>query len=122
MREITEAALASYIATTSEGSGSLTDSRIALAFTYLTSPFALDLLTEQQVAELNGLHREPPGCLGLASSRSNPEGSLYPTQAYNPVRFANSNRRAGAPGGPGIQARSVLGLVCVLPMLLIVGL
>ena len=52
MREITEAALTSYIATTSEGSGSLTDSRVAFAFTYLTSHFALDLLTEQQVAEL----------------------------------------------------------------------
>jgi hypothetical protein len=52
VREITEAALASYVATASEGSGSLTDSRVAFAFTYLTSHFALDLLTEQQVAEL----------------------------------------------------------------------
>ena len=52
MREITEAALASYVATASEGSGSLTDSRVAFAFTYLASHFALDLLTEQQVAEL----------------------------------------------------------------------
>src|ERR1017187_6581958 len=32
MREITEAALASYVATASEGSGSLTDSRVAFAF------------------------------------------------------------------------------------------
>jgi len=51
-REITEAALASYIATESEGSGSLRDPRVAFAFTYLTSHFALNLLTEQQVAEL----------------------------------------------------------------------
>ena len=52
VREITEATLASYVATASEGSGSLTDPRVAFAFTYLTSHFALNLLTEQQVAEL----------------------------------------------------------------------
>jgi hypothetical protein len=52
LREITEAALASYLATASEGTGSLTDPRVAFAFTYLTSHFALDLLTEEQVAEL----------------------------------------------------------------------
>jgi len=52
VREITEAALASYVATKSEGSGSLADPRVAFAFTYLTSHFALNLLTEQQVAEL----------------------------------------------------------------------
>jgi len=51
-REITEAALASYVATESESSGSLRDPRVAFAFTYLTSHFALNLLTEQQVAEL----------------------------------------------------------------------
>ena len=51
-RQITEAALASYAATESEGSGSLKDPRVAFAFTYLTSHFALNLLTEQQVAEL----------------------------------------------------------------------
>ena len=51
-REITEAALASYVATESEGSGSLRDPRVAFAFTYLTSHFALNLVTEQQVAEL----------------------------------------------------------------------
>ena len=51
-REITEAALASYVATASEGTGSLTDPRVAFAFTYLTSHFALNLLTEQQVAGL----------------------------------------------------------------------
>jgi len=52
VREITEAALASYVAAASEGSGSLTDRRVAFAFTYLTSHFALNLLTELQVAEL----------------------------------------------------------------------
>jgi hypothetical protein len=51
-REITEAALASYVATASEGTGSLTDPRVAFAFTYLASHFALNLITEQQVAEL----------------------------------------------------------------------
>ena len=61
MREITEAALASYIATTSEGSGSLIDSRVA--FTYLTSHFALDLLTEQQVAELMDYIESHPDAL-----------------------------------------------------------
>ena len=52
MRAITEAALASYVATASEGAGSLSDPRVAFAFTYLTSHFALNLLAEQQVAEL----------------------------------------------------------------------
>lgn len=51
-REITKAVLASYVATESEGSGSLKDPRVAFAFTYLTSHFALNLLTEQQVGEL----------------------------------------------------------------------
>jgi hypothetical protein len=52
MRAIKEAALASYVATAREGVGSLTDHRVAFAFTYLTSHFALNLLTERQVAEL----------------------------------------------------------------------
>lgn len=60
-REITEAALASYVATESEGSGSLTDPRVAFAFTYLTSHFALNLLTEQQVAELMDYIESHPG-------------------------------------------------------------
>src|ERR1035441_5724729 len=49
-REITEAALASYVATESEDSGSLRDPRVPFAFTYLTSHFALNLVTEQQGA------------------------------------------------------------------------
>ncbi len=52
LREITEAALASYVATTSDGSGALADPRVAFAFTYLASHFALNLLTEQEVVEL----------------------------------------------------------------------
>jgi hypothetical protein len=52
VRQITEAALASYVATVSEGAGSLTDPRVAFAFTYLASYFALKLVTERQVAEL----------------------------------------------------------------------
>ena len=63
VRKITEAALASYIATASEGSGSLTDSRVAFAFTYLTSHFALDLLNEQQVAELMDFIESHPDAL-----------------------------------------------------------
>ena len=63
VREITEAALASYVATASEGSGSLTDSRVAFAFTYLTSHFALDLLTEPQVVELMDYIESHPDAL-----------------------------------------------------------
>ena len=63
VREITETALASYIATTSEGSDSLTDSRVAFAFTYLTSHFVLDLITEQQVAELMDYIESHPDAL-----------------------------------------------------------
>jgi hypothetical protein len=65
-REITEAALASYVATESEGSGSLADPRVAFAFTYLTSHFALNLLTEQQVAELMDYIESHPEALNLA--------------------------------------------------------
>jgi hypothetical protein len=63
-REITEAALASYVATASEGSGSLRDPRVAFAFTYLTSHFALNLLTEQQVSELMDYIESYPEVLG----------------------------------------------------------
>jgi hypothetical protein len=63
LREIEEAALASYVATASEGSGSLEDSRVAFAFTYLASHFALDLLTEQQVAELMDYIESHPDAL-----------------------------------------------------------
>jgi hypothetical protein len=62
-REITEAALASYVATESEGLGSLRDPRVAFAFTYLTSHFAFNLLTEQQVAELMGYIESHPETL-----------------------------------------------------------
>ena len=62
-RDITEAALASYVATSSEGSGSLTDPRVAFAFTYLTSHFVLNLLTEQQVAELMDFIESHPEAL-----------------------------------------------------------
>jgi hypothetical protein len=60
-KAITEAALASYAATASEGAGSLTDPHVAFAFTYLASHFARNLLTEQQVAELMDLHRASSG-------------------------------------------------------------
>ena len=63
VHEITEAALASYVATESEGSGSLKDSRVAFAFTYLASHFVLDLLTEQQVAELMDYIESHPDAL-----------------------------------------------------------
>jgi hypothetical protein len=62
-REVTEAALASYVATANEGLGSLTDPRVAFAFTYLTSHFALNLLTEQQVAELMDYIESHPDAL-----------------------------------------------------------
>jgi hypothetical protein len=63
LREIEEAALASYAATASEGSGSLKDSRVAFAFTYLASHFALDLLTEQEVAQLMDYIESHPDAL-----------------------------------------------------------
>ena len=61
--EIEEAALASYVATASEGSGSLKDSRVAFAFTYLASHFTLDLLTEQEVAQLMDYIESHPDAL-----------------------------------------------------------
>jgi len=63
LREIEEAALASYVTTASEGSGSLKDSRVAFAFTYLASHFALDLLTEKEVAELMDYIESHPDAL-----------------------------------------------------------
>jgi hypothetical protein len=63
-REITEAALGSYVVVTeSKGAGSLTDPRVAFAFTYLASHFALNLLTEQQVAELMDYIESHPDAL-----------------------------------------------------------
>jgi hypothetical protein len=64
-REITEAALGSYVVNESKGEGSLTHPRVAFAFTYLASHFALDLLTEQQVAELMDYIESHPEALGV---------------------------------------------------------
>ena len=63
LAEITETALASYVATAGDGLGSLTDARVAFAFTYLTSHFALNLITEQQVAELMDYIESHPDAL-----------------------------------------------------------
>ena len=52
VRQITEAALASYVATTTEDAGALRDPRVAFAFTYLASHFALGLVTEERVTKL----------------------------------------------------------------------
>ena len=71
-REITEAALASYVATASEGTGSLTDPRVAFAFTYLTSHFALNLLTEQQVAGLMDYIESHPEALRIDLGSAKP--------------------------------------------------
>jgi hypothetical protein len=64
-REITEAALGSYVVTESEGAGSLADARVAFAFTYLATHFALNLLTEQQVAELMDYIESHPEALSI---------------------------------------------------------
>ena len=67
--EITEAALASYVVTTtSEDAGSLTDPRVAFAFTYMASHFALNLLTERQVAKLMDYIETHPDALNRQSS------------------------------------------------------
>ena len=71
-REITEAALGSYVVNESEGEGSLTDPRVAFAFTYLASHFALDLLTEQQVAELMDYIESHPETLGVDLGSTKP--------------------------------------------------
>jgi hypothetical protein len=71
-REITEAALGSYVLSESEGEGSLTDPRVAFAFTYLASHFALDLLTEEQVAELMDYIESHPETLGVDISSAKP--------------------------------------------------
>src|ERR1035437_6707564 len=68
--EIEEAALASYVATASEGSGSLKDSRVAFAFTYLASPLHARPAHRTGSCPADGLHREPPGCLELHSVRA----------------------------------------------------
>jgi hypothetical protein len=65
-REITEAALGSYVLSESEGEGYLTDPRVAFAFTYLASHFALDLLTEEQVAELMDYIESHPETLAVS--------------------------------------------------------
>jgi hypothetical protein len=54
--------------TTSEDAGSLTDPRVAFAFTYLASHFALNLLTERQVAKLMDYIETHPDALNRQSS------------------------------------------------------
>jgi len=71
-REITEAALGSYVVTESAGAGSLTDPRVAFAFTYLASHFALNLLTEQQVAELMDYIESHPQALRVDPGSAKP--------------------------------------------------
>ena len=71
-REITEAALGSYVVNESEGEGLLTDPRVAFAFTYLASHFALNLLTEQQVAELMDYIESHPETLGVGLGSAKP--------------------------------------------------
>jgi hypothetical protein len=71
-REITEVALASYVATASEGASSLTDPRVAFAFTYLTSHFALNMLTEKQAAEVMDYIERHPEALRVDLGSANP--------------------------------------------------
>jgi hypothetical protein len=79
-RDITEASLGSYVLCESAGKGSLADPRVAFAFTYLASHFALDLLNEQQIAELMDYIESHPDQLGAAenASASNAGTSLHP--------------------------------------------
>jgi hypothetical protein len=67
-REITEAALGSYIVTESESAGALTDPRVAFAFTYLASHFALNLL----VAELMDYIESQPEALRVDLDSARP--------------------------------------------------
>ena len=62
--QMTEAALASFVATTSEDGCALRDPRIAFAFTYLTSHFALGLLTEERVIRLMDYIEGHPEAIG----------------------------------------------------------
>jgi hypothetical protein len=71
-REITEAAIGSYVVNESEGEGSLTDPRVAFAFTYLASHFALDLLSEEQVGELMDYIESHPEALGVDLGSAKP--------------------------------------------------
>jgi len=52
LKKATEAALTSYVATTSREPGSLSKPHVAFAFCYLVSHFGIDLLTEAEVGEL----------------------------------------------------------------------
>jgi hypothetical protein len=62
--QMTEAALASFVATTSEDSRTLRDPRVAFAFTYLTTHFALGLLTEERVIQLMDYIEGHPETIG----------------------------------------------------------
>lgn len=52
LKQATDAALASYVATTGLGDGSLEDPRMAFAFCYVASHLGLDLIDEQGAAAL----------------------------------------------------------------------
>ena len=51
-KKATEAALVSYVATTSRLPGELADPRVAFAFCYLAAHFGLDLLSQEQVQDI----------------------------------------------------------------------
>jgi hypothetical protein len=62
--QMTEAVLASFVATTSEDGRALRDPRVAFAFTYLTSHFALGILAEEGVIQLMDYIEGHPEAIG----------------------------------------------------------
>ena len=69
VKQVTEAALASYIATSSLRAGSLSHPAIGFAFTFLVAHFALDLVTEKQATDLLEYIETHPASIMPPSSR-----------------------------------------------------
>ncbi len=76
-KKVTEAALASYVATTSRLPGELADPRVAFAFCYLAAHFGLDLLSQEQVQDImdwveGRLGASPPAVSSSGRRRTSP--------------------------------------------------
>ena len=76
-KKATDAALVSYVATTSRLPGELADPRVAFAFCYLAAHFGLDLLSQEQVQDImdwveGRLGGSPPAVSSFGRRRATP--------------------------------------------------
>ena len=85
LKRATDAALCSYVATTSDSPELRRFPTICFAFAYLASHFGLDLVSEKQVNEVMDHIAENPEEL-LAPTSRGPHSKLHPSAPTQPSR------------------------------------